>query len=573
MIDAESASPFYPGLDGFPLQAGQVFYGVAGQNPVTSPITVYWDAAGTQPAGQPIKVQNGRPVNNGAPARVFVSGDYSKLVQDVKGRQVLFEPAQSSRNMATLPFMQAGAPAIGRDAQDKAREVVSVADFGVRNTQSDIVNTTKLQAMFDYFAGTPIVADFREPIQLAGTVNWRSGISIRGTAFGSITATQAMGALFQSPLNELVEDSFAEGLPIFCAGKANTAFDMQCFRNFLISRVRIEDWLTDAVIAGNAAAAQSSYEMRTSYLWTHRRASAVPAGSRGLYLRAATDNKINNSRIVGGEVGVQADTGGNFYNDVHCWVRTSTGLMKKGFVGNNADQYYVNCYADTPSEHGFLLQQNNHMLTNCHVYNNGAVGDNIIVGVEVTSSDPRTSIINFQCEAVDAAHRIARDIKYPNFTALQSLTIVGNWGYNAVIRERQNFPNITSHFDITANGGFVASGSAGDGTRSLIFATGGASRFISRVSSDPETGANAGSNYQLSRRADDGTPLGTSIQVQRDNGTLIMTDGAVQVAGAWNKPFRMGTFYLWVEVATGVLRIKGSAPTADNDGTVVGSQA
>jgi hypothetical protein len=35
----------------------------------------------------------------------------------------------------------------------------------------------------------------------------------------------------------------------------------------------------------------------------------------------------------------------------------------------------------------------------------------------------------------------------------------------------------------------------------------------------------------------------------------------------------IGAYHLWVEVGTGKLRIKGSAPTADNDGTVVGTQA
>jgi len=34
----------------------------------------------------------------------------------------------------------------------------------------------------------------------------------------------------------------------------------------------------------------------------------------------------------------------------------------------------------------------------------------------------------------------------------------------------------------------------------------------------------------------------------------------------------IGAYHLWVEAATGKLRIKGSAPTADNDGTVVGTQ-
>lgn len=43
-------------------------------------------------------------------------------------------------------------------------------------------------------------------------------------------------------------------------------------------------------------------------------------------------------------------------------------------------------------------------------------------------------------------------------------------------------------------------------------------------------------------------------------------------SGTWQNPLWLGGSALWVEVATGKLRIKASAPTADNDGTVVGTQ-
>lgn len=46
----------------------------------------------------------------------------------------------------------------------------------------------------------------------------------------------------------------------------------------------------------------------------------------------------------------------------------------------------------------------------------------------------------------------------------------------------------------------------------------------------------------------------------------------VPIASEWNTPtLRVGAYHLWVD-ATGDLRIKGSAPTSDTDGTVVGTQ-
>ncbi|CAK0753641.1 hypothetical protein CCP3SC15_1990002 [Gammaproteobacteria bacterium] len=48
--------------------------------------------------------------------------------------------------------------------------------------------------------------------------------------------------------------------------------------------------------------------------------------------------------------------------------------------------------------------------------------------------------------------------------------------------------------------------------------------------------------------------------------------GTATVIGTYLSPFCLGTFALWVEAATGKLRIKSGTPSSDNDGTVVGSQ-
>ena len=44
---------YFEDLNGVPLNNGYIYFGVAGANPETSPITVYYDEAGTQPAAQP----------------------------------------------------------------------------------------------------------------------------------------------------------------------------------------------------------------------------------------------------------------------------------------------------------------------------------------------------------------------------------------------------------------------------------------------------------------------------------------------------------------------------------------
>lgn len=87
------AYPFPLFLDqhGALLDAGKVYVGTAAADPEVAPITVYWDAAGTIPASQPLRTRGGVVVNNGAPAVVFIpDGDYSQRVRDADGNLVSY---------------------------------------------------------------------------------------------------------------------------------------------------------------------------------------------------------------------------------------------------------------------------------------------------------------------------------------------------------------------------------------------------------------------------------------------------------------------------------------------------
>jgi hypothetical protein len=147
MLPVESPFKTYTGTDGKPLDGGYVYFGQPNQNPITSPVTVYWDAAGTQPAAQPLRTVNGYIMRAGTPANVFFTGSYSELVQDSKKRQVFYARTSDDFSIATvvsnfltniassigsslIGFIQSGTGAITRTAQSKLRETVSVLDFG-----------------------------------------------------------------------------------------------------------------------------------------------------------------------------------------------------------------------------------------------------------------------------------------------------------------------------------------------------------------------------------------------------------------------------------------------------------
>lgn len=142
MLPVEAPFKPYTGLDGKPLNNGYVYFGASDQNPITSPVTVYWDVNGTIPANQPLRTVNGYVMRSGSPANVFVDGSYSELIQDSKNRQVFY--SRNSDEFTTsglakptgsslIGFIQGGTGAIKRTVQDKLRDgPLNVKDYGAK---------------------------------------------------------------------------------------------------------------------------------------------------------------------------------------------------------------------------------------------------------------------------------------------------------------------------------------------------------------------------------------------------------------------------------------------------------
>jgi hypothetical protein len=103
MLPVEQPFKTYTGQDGKPLDGGYIYFGQPDLNPITAPVTVYWDSAGTQPACQPLRTVSGYIVNKaGAPANVFFNAAYSELVQDKHGRQVFYARTSDDFSIGSL---------------------------------------------------------------------------------------------------------------------------------------------------------------------------------------------------------------------------------------------------------------------------------------------------------------------------------------------------------------------------------------------------------------------------------------------------------------------------------------
>lgn len=169
--------PVFQDRDGQPLDNGYVYIGTANLDPQTNPINVYWDAALTQLAGQPIRTQGGYPVNSGTPARLYVNSDYSIKVINRDGSVVYSAPAATERyndvvidgltiDAENVTYLQGYTGSVQTDAKQKLSETISVFDFmtsaeinAVQNNDYSVVTdvTASIQTAIDSFPnqGTP----------------------------------------------------------------------------------------------------------------------------------------------------------------------------------------------------------------------------------------------------------------------------------------------------------------------------------------------------------------------------------------------------------------------------------
>lgn len=174
-MSALSINPPYPvftDIDGQPLEDGYIWIGTANLNPLTSPIVVYWDAALTIPAGQPIRTIGGYPMRAGTPARLYANSDYSIQVQNKNGSIVYSSPnaTEAVGNIISfsditgtlgsdrVSFLQAGTGSVARTVQSKLRDVVNVEDFGaVGDGTTD--DTTAIQTAINTLSTEAVAAN------------------------------------------------------------------------------------------------------------------------------------------------------------------------------------------------------------------------------------------------------------------------------------------------------------------------------------------------------------------------------------------------------------------------------
>lgn len=97
--------PLFLDLRGALLDAGRIWVGVAGQDPETSPIALFWDEARTIAANQPLETMGGRIVNGAYPGSVyFAAENFSMRTRDADGNLVDYSPSLTSAAVQYQPL-------------------------------------------------------------------------------------------------------------------------------------------------------------------------------------------------------------------------------------------------------------------------------------------------------------------------------------------------------------------------------------------------------------------------------------------------------------------------------------
>lgn len=103
-----SPFPVFNDLDGTPLEAGYIYIGQSNLNPETSPINVFWDAALTVPAAQPIRTVGGYPSRSGSPGNIYTAADTYSITVRNRNQVFVFSAfdQSNSSNSGVSSFVQ-----------------------------------------------------------------------------------------------------------------------------------------------------------------------------------------------------------------------------------------------------------------------------------------------------------------------------------------------------------------------------------------------------------------------------------------------------------------------------------
>lgn len=321
MLPVEPPFQTYASIDGAPLDSGYIYFGAPGQDPVTHPVSVYWDADGTIPALQPLRTVNGYIAKYGSPANVFIDGAYSVLVRDAQSVDIFYSPTSEQFGVATMVrdfissiitstgasvigFIASWPGAIKRWVLDKLRERVSPLDFdakgdGIADDSSAIEKAANSGAKKIDYCGLTYKVTRQIRLYTSGVTHDMRGATITqattntdvfligydGTAFAKTDDTTFLGGSLVGADNGLTT-TVSTGIGVYAPAVVPYAEGSGC------SRIKVLDTKFDGFCTSIAATGADNLEVDGIYSTNMQYHLAAGAGGYGVLAQACFNVKI-----------------------------------------------------------------------------------------------------------------------------------------------------------------------------------------------------------------------------------------------------------------------------------------
>lgn len=355
----------YQDKDGSPLEAGYLYFGTVSTNPETNPIAVYWDAAMTQPAVQPIRTAGGLPVRNGTPGMIYTNTNYSLTVRN-KNLELVYTEQTSANTLfgfiisllastgtLLVSFIQAGAGAVLRTLESKLRDYsVNAADFGFSTTASAAVNSAAIQAALD--SGAAVVEMNAGSFSYDTTILIDTNVRLKGagSCAGGTKAQRVAGGATGQPgegTTKLSYTGVSDAIHLIGSGTEG------------LENVHLSDFsLWGTVLAGNGIVVGTGvFITKSSLKDLHIRGFTNAAAGKGigLYVLNCLETTFENIYAQSNNIGIDIYGSCTSHAWINCWARTNN-LYGWNIEQLNGASFYQ-CLSEGNNSTGLRLASRN----------------------------------------------------------------------------------------------------------------------------------------------------------------------------------------------------------------------